>query len=115
MTRESKSYVTTISKSDPNYDNKIADIRNQMKVTNNILREDYEWESKWEIARGKTPRSLVQYRVCLRPRKPIKKHKMINIFNGSEHYVGYDWAGNVIGGIENASQVDVYIYRRSGY
>lgn len=38
-------------------------------------------------------------RVVLRGRKPI--HKI--------HY-SYDWAGNIVGGIQNASKLDVYIY-----
>lgn len=41
-------------------------------------------------------------RVVLRGRKPFKR-----IDNKA-----YDWGGNIVGGIRNASVVDVYIYDR---
>lgn len=40
-------------------------------------------------------------RVVIRGRKPINKI-----------YYSYDWAGNIVGGIRNASKLDVYIYDR---
>lgn len=42
-----------------------------------------------------------QKRVVVRGRKPI------NVTNKS-----YDWGGNIVGGIKNASKLDVYIYDR---
>lgn len=49
-------------------------------------------------------------RVVLRGRKPITKKIIHNFWTGSAGYRGYDWAGNVIGGLANASKMDVYIY-----
>ena len=41
-------------------------------------------------------------RVCARGRKPIIK-------SGSS----YDWGGNIVGGLSNAGEYDVYIYERA--
>ena len=49
-------------------------------------------------------------RVVLRGRKPIIKGRSVNLWTGKAKFGGYDWAGNVIGGIRNASKLDVYIY-----
>ena len=49
-----------------------------------------------------------QKRVVARGRKPIVKMKT----RGSKGLVSYEWGGNVVGGIKNAGEVDVYIYDR---
>ena len=51
-------------------------------------------------------------RVVLRGRKPVVKSTVINHWTGKTSTSGYDFAGNVIGGIANASRIDVYIYDR---
>jgi hypothetical protein len=53
-------------------------------------------------------------RVVLRGRKPIKKMPVPGGYfhRGSFNPVSYDWAGNIVGGLKNASMLDVYIYRR---
>ena len=53
-------------------------------------------------------------RVVLRGRKPIEKMVVPGGYyhHGSFRPVSYDWAGNIVGGIKNASKIDVYIYRR---
>ena len=33
-------------------------------------------------------------------------------YPGSVRPVSYDWGGNIVGGIKNATKLDVYIYRR---
>ena len=52
-------------------------------------------------------------RVVLRGRKPIEKQ---TIFLRSQNRTlnrSYDWAGNIVGGLANATKLDVYIYDRS--
>ena len=53
-------------------------------------------------------------RVVLRGRKPAEK--MIApggyFYPRSKGPVAYDWAGNIVGGIKNATKLDVYIYDR---
>jgi hypothetical protein len=55
-----------------------------------------------------------QYRVCLRGRKPIKKEVCPPGYYtpGSRGPVSYNYFGNIVGGIANASKYDAYIYRR---
>ena len=54
----------------------------------------------------------VKKRVVLRGRKPYFKMMVRNAWTGKVGYRGYDWAGNIVGGIKNASVIDVYIYDR---
>lgn len=49
-------------------------------------------------------------RVVLRGRKPIVKGRSVNYWSGKVRYGGFDRAGNIVGGIQNASKLDVYIY-----
>ncbi len=52
-------------------------------------------------------------RVVIRGRKPFKKMVTGSVFYpASKGEVGYDRAGNIVGGIKNASLLDVYIYDR---
>jgi hypothetical protein len=53
-------------------------------------------------------------RVVLRGRKPLVKMvaKGGYYYPGSVRLVSYDWGGNIVGGIKNATKLDVYIYRR---
>jgi hypothetical protein len=47
-------------------------------------------------------------RVSLRGRKPEQKFFKLRTGN----FVSYDWAGNIVGGIKNATKLDVYIHDR---
>ncbi len=54
-------------------------------------------------------------RVVLRGRKPeVKMEIKRNFWTGETRKgsVSYDWAGNIVGGIKNATKIDVYIYDR---
>ena len=52
--------------------------------------------------------SPVKNRVVLRGRKPAVKMHLYRSTNA----VSYGWFGNIVGGIANATMIDVYIYRR---
>ena len=80
--RRSKSYVDTLIPRDYDDEEKLRGIKAAVSVINAT--------------------STKKKRVVLRGRKPIWK-----IDNKS-----YDWGGNIVGGIRNASVVDVYIYDR---
>ena len=53
-------------------------------------------------------------RVVVRGRKPAVKMQAAGgyIHRPSKGLVSYDWAGNIVGGIANATKLDVYIYDR---
>ena len=53
-------------------------------------------------------------RVVIRGRKPFEKMKATGsmFYPSSKGEVGFDRAGNIVGGIKNASRLDVYIYDR---
>lgn len=58
----------------------------------------------------------VKARVVLRGRKPaVKMEIKPNFWTGETRKkpVSYDWAGNIVGGIKNATKIDVYIYDRA--
>ena len=50
----------------------------------------------------------IRYRLVTKGRRPFQKH--INLRTGRA--ISYTWAGDIVGGISNASQLDAYIYRR---
>ena len=54
-------------------------------------------------------------RVVVRGRKPFVKMKTSggHYYSGSISPVAYDTFGNIVGGITNASMIDVYLYNRS--
>ena len=53
-------------------------------------------------------------RVVIRGRQPAVKMQAAGgwIHRPSKGLVSYDWAGNIVGGIANATKIDVYIYDR---
>lgn len=60
-------------------------------------------------------RNSKKKRVVLRGRKPeVKMEIKPNFWTGEtrKKAVSYDWAGNIVGGIKNATKIDVYIYDR---
>jgi hypothetical protein len=65
----------------------------------------------------KTIKAVNQYsknkkRVVLRGRKPVVKVPVRNFWTGQMGFRSYDWGGNIVGGIKNATKLDVYIYDR---
>ena len=51
-------------------------------------------------------------RVVIRGRKPAVKAQIVDRWTGKTRVLSYDWAGNIVGGIANATKIDVYIYDR---
>ena len=51
-------------------------------------------------------------RVVVRGRKPIEKREVYCRRTNTFNEISYDWAGNIVGGIKNATKIDVYIYDR---
>ena len=86
--RTSDNFVGRYKLTDPYDQVKIAGIRAAVKAINNTRKNPW----------SKQP----QLRVELRGRKPMIKE------NGRS----YHWGGNIVGGIKNALEADVYIYNR---
>ncbi len=86
--RTSDNFVGRYKLTDPYDQEKIAGIRAAVKAINNTRKNPW----------SKQP----QLRVELRGRKPMVKE------NGRS----YHWGGNIVGGIKNALEADVYIYNR---
>jgi preprotein translocase subunit Sss1 len=94
--RYSTSYVFTADVNSKKDMDKISDIRATIK--------DYNVDAKRSNLKAK--------RVVLRGRKPAKKEFVRNFWTGESGVRSYDWAGNIVGGIKNATMIDVYIYDR---
>ena len=86
--RTSDNFVGRYKLTDPYDQVKIAGIRAAVKAINNTRKNPW----------SKQP----QLRVELRGRKPMVKE------NGRS----YHWGGNIVGGLKNALEADVYIYNR---
>lgn len=83
MKRNSTSYVTTL------------DVNSAYDMsTLNIIKKAIYASNQY---------SKFKKRVVVRGRKPAVK------INGKS----YDWGGNIVGGISNATKLDVYIYDRN--
>jgi len=95
-TRTSTAYAVTLNLFDE-YDMMwLKQARDSMRKTNKSLREI-----------GKTP-----MRIRLALRDPIRKVTYWNKWTNRKNTSGYDFGGNVVGGIKNARKADVYIYER---
>lgn len=90
--RTSTSYVTTLDPLSAVDMEQLSAIKKSVQITN--------------------LNSPLKYRVVLRGRKPIVKGRSVNFWSGKAKIGGYDWAGNIVGGIKNATKYDVYIYRK---
>ena len=92
--RTSTSYVCTLDVDSVNDMQMLEVIRKTVRVSNT------------RIANKK--------RVVIRGRKPVVKMAVAgNYFNApSKSLVSYDFGGNIVGGISNATKFDVYIYDR---
>lgn len=97
--RVSESFIGTFKTLDKNFDGDILSLRLRVKGMN---------------ADEKEAGSNLRYRLILRGRRPFKKMiaKPHWIFGASPNPVSYDYFGNIVGGLENASEVDAYIYER---
>jgi len=94
--RTSDSYVFTADINSAYDMEQIAVLRKAVKIMNKAAK-----------ARGETPK-----RVELRGRKPAKKAEVRNFWTGKTSARSYDFGGNIVGGIANATKIDVYIYDR---
>lgn len=101
MERYSESYIATLKTLDKNFDEDLKQIKERVKKMN---------------ADEKEVGSELRYRVCLRGRRPFKKmiapKPFWDFLPHSPNPVSYDYFGNIVGGLENASEVDVYVYER---
>lgn len=97
--RGSDSYVGSAYTSSVSDMQMIDEVRSIVKTMNKYLRQ-----SNAVDRRGRK----LQYRVSLKGRDPIKK--VVNQRTGKLN--GYNWAGDVVGGMENAGRIDVYIHQR---
>lgn len=92
MERKSSSYVCTLDLSSPTDMEKLALIRKTVSISNKYITN--------------------KKRVVVRGRKPKVKQTITERWTGKTGFRGFDWAGNVVGGLSNASKIDVYIYDR---
>ena len=83
MKRISNNYLTTLDVNSASDMIRLNEIKDTIRISNRSIFNN---------------RKL---RVVLRGRKPIVKTGRYS----------YDWGGNIVGGIANASKLDVYIYK----
>jgi hypothetical protein len=101
--RNSKDYIGSVYVEDAGGMLELQDLRGFVTGMNTSLRE---YGAKDKYGRD------IQYRIRVCGREPINKGEAKHWIFGTRKNVGYDWGGNVIGGIANANRLDVYIYRR---
>ena len=72
---------------------------------------EYLAEAKaiFKEAQAKSDKKL---RLVKRGREPFVKQEVRNPWFGYVRTLSYDWGGNVVGGIKNASRIDFYILDR---
>ena len=94
MNRKSQSYVCTLDVLSVNDMEKLQAIKDTVSAMNKML--------------------PTKKRVVLRGRKPIVKMENSGgvFYPGSKGLVGFDRGGNIMGGLKNASMLDVYVYDR---
>lgn len=94
MKRKSTSYVCTLDV------NSVSDMEILQAIRKTVSVSNY--------------RSPAKKRVVIRGRKPATKMLVVgNHFQKpSKNPMSYDWAGNIVGGIANATKYDVYVYDR---
>jgi hypothetical protein len=91
MKRISNSYVTTLDPMSANDMQTLEMLRKTVSMMNKLHGNKAQ-------------------RVVVRGRRPIAKKEVHNIYTGKTRVLSYDYSGNVVGGLANASQYDVYIY-----
>ena len=92
------SYVGTFITSDKGDMDKLNELRKSVALLNKTD----------AFGRYDHSRLTKKMRVCARGRKAITKMKTA----GSKGLVQYNWGGNIVGGLTNAGELDVYIYDR---
>ena len=92
MTTRSNAYITTLDPSSAEDMAELTALRKQVTADN--------------------LNCIVKNRVCVRGRKPKVKKNYYNSFGNIVATLGYDFSGNIIGGLANAQALDVYIYQR---
>ena len=110
----SSSYIATIKMDDP-ADLKFLEetrmkVRHYNEITKVAKRDRWHF-TKWTSHYGNVRVEPPVLRVAVKGRKAKTKHSYTDRY-GKEHTVGYNWGGDVIGGLTNASEADIYIYRR---
>ena len=88
----SASYVGTFVTSDKGDMDKLSELRKSVALLNKTD----------AFGMHRYTGTFRKMRVCARGRKPIIK-------SGPS----YDWGGNIVGGLSNAGEYDVYIYERA--
>lgn len=96
--RSSDSYIGTFDVQSVADMQQLADIREMVSSLNRMLKRKT----------GKT------FRVVVRGRKPLVKMHVGRTWcrPGTVNPVSYDFGGNIVGGIANATRLDAYIYER---
>ena len=104
--RENNSYLGTFVSAEKSDTDKVAEIIRTVTLMNK--------QNAWGYNKNGTP---IKKRICKRGRKAITK--MVaprgHFTPGSKGPVTYDSFGNLMGGINNAAEFDVYLYDRSTY
>lgn len=101
--RTSTSYVMTVDFQSTSDMEKLQTIKDSVRVMNQQQKELANRRARITgMFDGVLKIRPLQFRVCVKGRKPITK------VNGR----GYAYGGNVIGGLKNSSRGDVYIYER---
>jgi hypothetical protein len=96
--RESDSYLGTFDASSKKDMEQLSYLRSVVSGMNKMLKRET----------GKT------FRICVRGRAPKKKMAAKDgyFLSSSCRPVSYDFGGNIVGGIANATYLDAYIYTR---
>jgi hypothetical protein len=78
----------------------LEDLRGMVKTINKVV--------------SQSVKSNIKHRIVIRGRKPVVKmmRKAGFVTPPSKGPVSYDWGGNIVGGIKNATILDAYLYRR---
>ena len=90
--RYSDNYIGSAYTKDSNYDEYLA-----------------EAKAIFKAAQAASSKKL---RLVKRGREPFVKQEVRNPWFGYVRTLSYDWGGNVVGGIKNASRIDFYILER---
>ena len=93
------SYVGTFVTSDKGDMDRLAELRKSVSLLNKTD----------AFGTHRYTGTFRKMRVCAKGRKAIVKMKTA----GSKGPVQYEWGGNIVGGLSNAGELDVYIYERA--
>ena len=107
--RTSQSYLGTFDVGSVADMQQLEDLRGMVKTINKVV--------------SKSAKSNIKHRIVVRGRKPVVKmitkagyatppSHGVTQWSPSRGPVSYDWGGNIVGGIKNATILDAYLYRR---